>query len=666
MSDKGIFADRQDRLAPFRRATVWLLYFLIWAGILALFGYWWNSDGFLERAVTVSLLGIFALFSVIETWFSRERLKDSRDLLSDGTDAWQLDGEGDALTASSPWVKRVAYSVNEFSARTQNEDGSWSFSELPDASRFVDPVWNQADKSSTMLRWFAGGAVLVGLLGTLYGLGGAIDGALGVLAESGDSENFTSGFGAALAPLQYAFFASGAGVANSLGLILIRTVHQAEIDAHFGEIELELASRMHDQFFSTWRPPSLKFIETARELESLNENLMDTVEKIDQNTKEIIENSARTIEEKFEPLPDRIIKTMNEGMNEATTRAVGQVAETQRELINNAREVSVSLEELGRKLPEQVDHTSEKYASFLTQKDEELGATIGQLEAAVEEMETNVSTATEQLTESVGDSTQELKSAVQESASDLSSEIQASSTEMSESVDEATDQLNSTMTQSHEAFTSNVQETGDDIANAIESSTEHAREQLEELTENHRETVDVYDEKAQQVLEKYQTSLEETLESHEDATENLVEKYGSILDRFDEKLQSSVQGLADEIGDAAEQTDNALGQSTETALEVAERTDETADKLEGLVEGLDQRLAAVRASTDQIQQEVSGQNENVAEVTRDLQNVADKMEKVKEPLENLVRADTAHRQTLRAAIEDLDENLRQMNGAQTG
>ncbi|GDX83666.1 hypothetical protein LBMAG42_54770 [Deltaproteobacteria bacterium] len=199
-----------------------------------------------ERLAVAGILLSLSAVATFEFLNSQSALGNSRASLA-------------ALLARTDWADLVADRGSTWAERAVARTRATPTAErLPNPRECVATLQAEAETGGVLLRWFATGAVLVGLVGTLYGLGGSITAAVALLMaqSAGDSATLSQGMAAALEPLTFCFQTSLLGVVVSLVLTLARIVQDAEIDAHMAEIEELLSERMSSSLFPHWRGPA--------------------------------------------------------------------------------------------------------------------------------------------------------------------------------------------------------------------------------------------------------------------------------------------------------------------------------------------------------------------------------------------------------------------------
>jgi hypothetical protein len=187
------------------------------------------------------------------------------------------------------WVSLVSEHVAELASGGSGSAAADERESLPSGADLVDSIRGEAERAAVTLRWFAGAAVLVGLLGTLFGLIDAIHGAVLVL-EGAASEHAQDGvdslqrLSGALGPLGSAFGCSGAGVLASLLLLLVRQTYESELDAHFSAIERWLDTTIPSRF-PRWRSQAARMLSVAEVIRTNHEGVL---RKTDQVLEEVL------------------------------------------------------------------------------------------------------------------------------------------------------------------------------------------------------------------------------------------------------------------------------------------------------------------------------------------------------------------------------------------
>jgi len=137
------------------------------------------------------------LLAGVETFRAARKLKASIEQLNAGLLVRSAE-DARSENFDPTWVDHVVSSTLKLAHGAPRDAGrAIDLDELPTAQQMVSPWRTEAERASTWLRWFSTAAVLVGLVGTLIGLGSAIEGAVTALQDSG-----TRALQGALSPLK--------------------------------------------------------------------------------------------------------------------------------------------------------------------------------------------------------------------------------------------------------------------------------------------------------------------------------------------------------------------------------------------------------------------------------------------------------------------------------
>jgi hypothetical protein len=231
-----------------------------------------------------------------------------------------------AADARSTWFGLIVGHVNEIAAASTRTIGTGDaprryvdLDRLPSGAEIVDSIRGEVDRTAVTLRWFAGGAVLVGLLGTLVGLSGAIHEAVEVLKAANGLTTAGSGgldfekLARALSPLALSFVCSGCGVLASLVLLLVRQAYESDVDAHLSAVERWLDVHM-PEFFTGWKSPAIRLVEVAEEVRRSNAEVME-------RTREVLEAASKVVVEKLAPMGGQLVQVVEEGLLNASEKS---------------------------------------------------------------------------------------------------------------------------------------------------------------------------------------------------------------------------------------------------------------------------------------------------------------------------------------------------------
>lgn len=259
-----------------------------------------------RRAIALVLLGLSAL-ATFEFWASQRLVVASRSRLTSLrslVDWSELPSE-----LGSTWVERAITRMRLTPATER----------LPLPQDAVAALRAEAETGGVVLRWFATGAVLVGLIGTLYGLGGSITEAVDLLKtpSSGDSNALAQGMAAALEPLTFCFKTSLLGVVVSLFLTLARIVQDAEIDAHMTDITDLLAERMSSSLFPDWQDPVARIEAAMVGLTGAAAQIAKVPEAMKEASVYIASNIAAEVRRELRGLIDRLTEATRDGLRDA-------------------------------------------------------------------------------------------------------------------------------------------------------------------------------------------------------------------------------------------------------------------------------------------------------------------------------------------------------------
>jgi hypothetical protein len=334
-----------------REVFAWLLTILAAGLIIAVLTLLNGKSGARERLIVGAAMLTLLTISGAESFFATRKIRASRKRLRGLTPqsaSWSTAAPSRTRSQdSSTWLDDVSRRANDLADASRGPDGDFDLDELPLAADLVQPVRAEAEKLALILRWFSQTAVLVGLVGTLYGLGLAINGAVSAL---NGTQVRLDDLKKALEPLTLCFTSSGFGVITSLALGLLRLVYEVDLDFHFAELEAWLACKLRGEFFASWSPPSHRIASTIGELSKVTTSLEQLSRHINDNTNKLLKTSLDAIEQKVGPIPEKLSAALEKGLREGT-RHVAEMVETSTALVlkhtsDAAHEVAVKLAEL--------------------------------------------------------------------------------------------------------------------------------------------------------------------------------------------------------------------------------------------------------------------------------------------------------------------------------
>lgn len=319
------FAKRQEHMAAVRLilAVVMLLAMLLVGYLFVRPSFSAGEDPHrAERIVVWIVLTIGTLLALVEFGYARLwrlRVSEERLRMLDQR-GWQPSEQ--PLTPETSWFDRVvAAAIDLAEAEAQHH----KLETLPEASDIIGPVRAQAEKSVLLLRWMASAAVLIGLLSTLYGLSVAIHEVADVIGKSGDANFKFDALAGPLRSLQLCFFGSGLGVACSIALGYLRSLYEAELDAHFGDIEHDLRAQL-PLIFADFTPPTGRLVEATSQFVQLSANMQTLMEGVKTQTEAILNAAVAAIKLQLEPLPAQLISNLQAGMRQGTSDCLGMIA----------------------------------------------------------------------------------------------------------------------------------------------------------------------------------------------------------------------------------------------------------------------------------------------------------------------------------------------------
>jgi hypothetical protein len=230
------------------------------------------------------------------------------------------------------WVSLVSEHLAELASASPGSAAADERESLPSGADLVDSIRGEAERAAVTLRWFAGAAVLVGLLGTLFGLIDAIRGAVFVLEGAAsehaqDSVDSLQRLSGALGPLGSAFGCSGAGVLASLLLLLVRQTYESELDAHFSAIERWLDTTIPSRF-PRWRSQAARMLSVA---EVIRTNHEEALRKTDEVLDEVMAKAIGAIASQLAPIGDQVAQAATRGLQASSAQILGQLTAARRD-----------------------------------------------------------------------------------------------------------------------------------------------------------------------------------------------------------------------------------------------------------------------------------------------------------------------------------------------
>lgn len=207
----------------------------------------------LAPLVESTVLSVLCLVAGSSLVAAHRRLTRSQRALGAAQDARALSPE-----ERDSWFGQSCSFLEEAASKDRlpgSADAAYLCETLPAAEDVLAPLRMSAEGEILSLRWLSGAAVLLGLLSTLFGLFEAVREAIATIAGS---DTRSVDLPSVLRPIQFCFFGSGAGVAISLPLGLLRQLHERRLDRHFASAEIFLRLNLRARFFPGWQPPSLR------------------------------------------------------------------------------------------------------------------------------------------------------------------------------------------------------------------------------------------------------------------------------------------------------------------------------------------------------------------------------------------------------------------------
>lgn len=200
------------------------------------------------------------------------------------------------------------------------------FDTPPPVEQIVGPVRQRADVP-TVLRWAAPSAVMLGLIGTLYGLGSLIPSLSAALEQGSTAGVQSDALRGKLDSLREGFLLSIAGVLVSLGLSLLRATHERDLDRHFADIEAGLQRCLLQTFFAKWRPPTEQMqqagaalYEAGTKMTSLAHTLNSLFQTIEKETRSLVAKNILETKEAIRGLTSQIPNQIEAGIRTHTDR----------------------------------------------------------------------------------------------------------------------------------------------------------------------------------------------------------------------------------------------------------------------------------------------------------------------------------------------------------
>jgi methyl-accepting chemotaxis protein len=665
---QGIFSSLEGRSSKITRVFAYLFNAAVAAAIVAGVALLWDDRAY-ERILIGGALVLVTVWSLLVAHKSWARLIRSRKDM-DARSRWASE-----LNDSSSWFAQAFEAAKTYASRTQADDGKWHLDNLPNASGLVEPIRAHAERNLTILRWSSGTAVLIGLFGTLIGLYFAIDGALGALTHSADSaDDLGSAFGGALAPLKYAFFASGSGVMTSLALIFMRTQLEADMDAHFFEIDVELDSALHEHVFVGWQPPSQQFIATAQKLEGLNSRLMEVVQEISENTAEIMESAVTTIKEELKPLPDRLVETIDKGIQDGTTQAIADIARAQSRLLDKSNDVAYELEQLSQKLPELLEQALDNYISTSAKHAQEFSVAVDDLSSSVSGMVGELRTANDDTKDAIAEQRdaigkllssqsqhiQSLQAASKKTADEIRKAHSSTATEVVKSANRL-EAASTELLQNHEKFLHNLQATSSETAKqALAEQNDQMQDAFGELLSSQSEYIQslqrISKETADEIRKAHSSTATEVVKSAnrlEGASTELLQKH----EKFLHNLQATTSEAAEQLIEKQNDQIRELGETSKEAADkfttsVTTSFDAVSSSIEAAGSDVREAATLTRASTEELKnfsRDITELRELFGEFRTEAANLAIGIQSYSQTVENVD-----------AAIQDQTEFIKKL------
>lgn len=209
---------------------------------------------------------------------------------------------------------------------------------VPDAGAATERGYLNFKANTVVLEWFAGAAVLIGLCGTLFGLGAAIAAAIqalsGVSLPPGEfspdalrtaqqvmSENLSK----ALAPLEFCFLSSLAGVGVALGLSLQRSSVLGFADLAFDGLEHDLRVNGRRLLPRVWLSPARRQQLVAAGLEKTSRDVAGMQQRLQDSMQQILGDAVDTIKTQLKPIGENLAEALGKGIDGAMKTALDDV-----------------------------------------------------------------------------------------------------------------------------------------------------------------------------------------------------------------------------------------------------------------------------------------------------------------------------------------------------
>lgn len=337
----SFLSRRQDHIAGVRRllatalspAVMFAAFFLAWR--------WRNNPLGTELLCICGVMGFVSVLALCEFGVAQWGfLAESRNRLHAlSQSGWP---PSDDKTLLRSWFGRVVLATREIEQNSASAHQPLEV--LPDPADIVAPIRAQAETATILLRWFATAAVLVGLLGTLYGLKEALASVASVIEALGTQPAVGSStqppnlaaLAGPLKTLQFCFFGSAMGVATSIALSLLRAVYEADLDEHFGELEHALRARL-PTLFPSWRSPTQRLATVAEQFVKQSDAMQQLISEVEGKTTQIQEAMVNTIETQLKGLPDKLITTIEGGLRKGTSDVLGETVQIRRDFEKEMR-----------------------------------------------------------------------------------------------------------------------------------------------------------------------------------------------------------------------------------------------------------------------------------------------------------------------------------------
>ena len=197
---------------------------------------------------------------------------------------------------------------------------------LPTAEFIIARTRSLAERDVLVLRWFASSAVLLGVMGTVYGLGDAIGHAVDAMRGAGSTELLMTSLSASLEPLRFSFACSFEAVATSVALTFARQLDQADTDLHFLALEQVLTARLRTDVFTDWRSSGDRMADEAIKFNSLGERVKDLSEQMNRATEQVLRDATEAIKKDLQSLPGEMVASIKGGLTEGSDQVLRSLA----------------------------------------------------------------------------------------------------------------------------------------------------------------------------------------------------------------------------------------------------------------------------------------------------------------------------------------------------